>query len=178
MRMRLVGTTVLVLLISTAALAQKKGAVVSMAPAPVVNITASKSTPFELNFRITRKFHINSNKPNSELLIPTALKLSIPTDIMISSISYPEGEQLAFDFAPAEKLSVYSGDFSITGKVRPLRSVRAGTYRVHGQLKYQACDDRACFPPATLPLFFDVKVGKPSATSRRRSTGQSPSTPR
>jgi hypothetical protein len=93
---------------------------------------------------------------------------------MISSISYPDGEQLAFDFAPSEKLSVYSGDFSITGKVRPLRSVRAGTYRVHGQLKYQACDDRACFPPANLPIFFDVKVGKPPATRTRRNPGQSP----
>jgi hypothetical protein len=173
-RRRLIALTALVLLWSTAVVAQQKGTVVSMAPAPVVNITATKSTPFELNFRIARKFHINSNKPNSELLIPTALKLSTPTDIMISSVSYPEGEQLAFDFAPSEKLSVYSGDFTITGKVRPLRSVRAGTYRVHGQLKYQACDDRACFPPANLPIFFDVKVGKPPATRTRRNPGQSP----
>lgn len=178
MRMRIVAITALVLLWCAAAVAQQKGAVVSMAPAPVVYVSASRSTPFELNFRIARKFHINSNKPNSELLIPTALKLSTPTDIMISSISYPEGEQLAFDFAPSEKLNVYSGDFSITGKVRPLRSVRAGTYRVHGQLKYQACDDRACFPPATLPIFFDVKVGKPPVTRSRRNPGQSPSSPR
>lgn len=175
MRIRLAWIATLVLIVSATVFAQdKKSPVVTMAPADPVSVVANKSTPFELNFRIGRKFHINSNKPNSELLIPTTLKLSTPTDIMISAISYPDGEQLAFDFAPSEKLSVYSGDFTISGKVRPLRSVRPGTYRVHGQLKYQACDNRACFPPATLPIFFDVKVGKPPATKARRGTGQSP----
>jgi hypothetical protein len=34
-----------------------------------------------------------------------------------------------------------------------------GTYTVHGELKYQACDNNACYPPKKLPFTFNVKVG-------------------
>ena len=41
-----------------------------------VQVKAGGSTTLELDFRIGSEFHINSNKPQSELLIPTVLKLS------------------------------------------------------------------------------------------------------
>jgi hypothetical protein len=37
---------------------------------------------------------------------------------------------------------------------------------VHGQLKYQACNDRSCFPPKLAPVEFEVQVLK-----RRSGTG-------
>jgi len=50
-----------------------------------------------------------------------------------------------------------------------------GTYRVHGSLRYQACDNRACYPPSTVPIAFDVAVGKPTASKTApHNTAQSP----
>jgi len=66
-----------------------------------------------------------------------------------------------------ETLSVYSGNFDITADVRIQKSAALGTLRVHGEVKYQACDNRQCFPPKTTPLEFDVRVVKPKA---RKST--------
>lgn len=147
---------------------------VKLIAADTVTVTPGKSATATLLFKISDGFHINSNKPNSELLIPTALRFNPPTDIMLAKTTYPAGEQMTFPFSE-EKLSVYSGEFKVTSMVRPLRSVRPGTYRVHGELKFQACNDRQCFPPKTTPIAFDVKVAKASAGgSGRRNPAQSP----
>ncbi len=128
----------------------------------------------ELRFRITRGYHVNSNTPKSEFLIPTTLKLDAPTDIVIGKITYPPGQDLTFPFSPDEKLSVYSGDFDIGVVVRPLHNVVPTKYMIHGQLKYQACDNAQCYPPKQLPVQFEVKVTKGKPASGKRNPAQSP----
>ncbi len=147
---------------------------VTVAPVAPVTVAAGKSAPVEISFRVLPGYHINSNKPNSELLIPTALSVNPPTDIAVAKLTYPPGDDRSFPFAPGEKLNIYTGDFSVTALVRPARTTPVGKYRVHGVLKYQACDDRACYPPGQLPVAFDVKVGKAPKTSTRRNPAQSP----
>ncbi len=116
-------------------------------------------------------FHINSNTPGSDLLIPTVLRLDPPTDV-IASTTYPKGKNMAFPFAPSHKLNVYTGNFQVTTRVVVARNMRPGKYRVRGDLKYQACDNRACYPPTQLPVAFDVTVVRP--VHRRRNPAQSP----
>ncbi len=147
--------------------------VVSMAPAPVVTITQGKASPVPLSFRVARGYHINSNQPKSEFLIPTALKISATTDIVIGGTTYPDGHDMSFAFAPDEKLNVYTGDFEVDVSVRPLRSVQPGKYIVRGNLKYQACDKAACYPPQQLPVSFEVRIGK-AAPRARKNPAQSP----
>jgi len=150
--------------------------VTAAAVAPVT-VTAGKSAPVEMQFTVARGFHVNSNKPKSEPLIPTAVSLSPPTDILISSINYPDGKDLSFPFAPDEKLNVYTGEISVTAQVRAAKAAPPGRYRVHGQLKYQACDDRACYPPALVPVAFDVKVLKAPASSTGTAKHNPPQSP-
>jgi hypothetical protein len=135
-----------------------------MAPAPVVTVAQGKPANVPLTFRVSSGYHINSNQPKSEFLIPTALKVEATTDIVIGKTTYPEGQDMSFPFDPTEKLNVYSGDFTIDVQVRPLHSVQPGKYVVRGTLKYQACDNSSCYPPKQLPVTFDVKIAKaPSA---------------
>jgi hypothetical protein len=146
---------------------------VSMAPAPVMAVTRGKSNPLHLRFRVASGFHVNSNQPKSEFLIPTALKLSAPTDIVIGRVSYPAGTEMSFAFAPEDKLSVYSGEFPVVVEVRPLAEVIPARYMIRGELKYQACDNAACYPPRKLPVQFEIKVVK-APPPRRKNPGQSP----
>jgi hypothetical protein len=146
---------------------------VSIAPVPVVTAKRTEQTMVRLDFRVASGFHINSNAPKSEFLIPTALKMDLPTDIVLGKIEYPAGQDLAFPFSPDEKLSVYSGDFAINLVVHPLKTVVPGKYVMHGVLRYQACDNAQCFPPKTLPVSFDVKVVK-EPPAHRANPAQSP----
>ncbi len=151
----------------------QKAPSVSMAAVPLVTAPRTTQTMVTLNFRVGSGFHINSNTPKDEFLIPTALKMDLPTDIVLGKIQYPEGKDLTFPFMPDEKLNVYSGDFAIMVAVHPLKSVVPGKYVMHGVLRYQACDNAQCFPPKTLPLSFEVKVVKEKTTGVR-NPAQSP----
>lgn len=146
---------------------------VSMAPAGITPIDRGHPGTVQLQFRVTRGFHVNSNQPKQEYLKKTELKLDAPTDIVIGRITYPAGEDRSFPFSGNEKLSVYSGDFAIAVTVRPLHSVLPAKYAVHGFLKYQACDNAACYPPKQLPVVFEVKVMKGQVRGKR-NPAQSP----
>jgi hypothetical protein len=169
---------VVILLASALSLAQGVGSAVGpsveMAPAGITPLTKGKPGTVELAFRVKQGFHINSNHPNSSYLTPTTLKLDAPTDIAVGKIEYPRGRDLSFAFAPDEKLNVYSGDFAVRVTVHPLHTVLPGKYNVRGKLHYQACDDRACYPPRDLPMHFEVQVKKPAVAHHTRPTRQSP----
>lgn len=137
-----------------------QGPSVSQIAPPTVQVAPGKTAPVKLHFRVADYYHINSHKPLDELLLPTELKLSPPTEIMVSGVVYPDGHMLQLPFSPESKLSVYSGDFDVSANVRAAQNMPAGTFRIHGELKFQACNDRQCFPPKTTPVMFDVKVAK------------------
>jgi hypothetical protein len=129
-----------------------------MAPVGKVQVRAGGTANVELDFRIGSEFHINSNKPKSDLLIPTALKLNATEPVSVAGLKYPAGQDTSFPFAPNEKLSVYSGDFTITAVVKAPAKAATGNYPVAGELRFQACDRSACYPPRSIPVKFEVAV--------------------
>ncbi len=151
----------------------KKAPSVTQSPVPLTTVIRGKATDVELRFHIGSGFHINSNKPAADYLIPTILKLDVPTDIVVGKITYPPGEEMSFAFATDEKLSVYSGEFNLLVQVRPLASMLPGKYEIRGRLRYQACDKAACFPPKQLPVDFAVKVIK-APHAPQKNPAQSP----
>jgi len=153
----------------------RKAPSITLSPPGVTTVTRGKPGKVELRFRVNSGFHVNSNTPKSEFLIPTVLKLDAPTDIAVGKITYPAGEEMSFPFSPDEKLSVYTGEFPLTVVIHPLTSVAPGKYLLRGELKYQACDNAACYPPKKLPVEFEVKVVKaPPQPSHRPNPAQSP----
>ncbi|MGZ4813793.1 MAG: protein-disulfide reductase DsbD domain-containing protein [Terriglobales bacterium] len=164
-----------VLLLAAAAFAQSRAPKVTALPIAKVTVPQGGKANVEMSFRVAPGFHINSNKPTSDLYIPTAVRLDVPTDISVGKMEYPEGELVSFPFDPDTKLSVYTGDIAVKGLVMTAKSTPRGTYRVHGNLRYQACDNRACYPPVNLPVAFDVTVSSAPASHRgRRNPAQSP----
>ena len=132
---------------------------VTLAPVGKVLLKPGGSANVQLDFRVGSEFHINSNQPKSELLIPTVLKLSAGVPLSVAGVKYPAGQEVAFPFAPGEKLSVYSGDFSITTVIKAPAKATAGEFPVSGELRFQACDRSACYPPRSIPVNFVATVG-------------------
>jgi len=147
---------------------------VTLAPPETITIARGKSASVPLQFRVGNSFHINSNTPKSEFLIATVLTINASTDFLVGKLTYPAGEDMSFPFSPDEKLNVYTGDFKIDVRVRPLKTVQTGKYMFRGSLRYQACDNAACYPPKQLPVSFEVKVVKGAPTTVRKNPAQSP----
>src|SRR5271163_795277 len=166
---------VILMALAVGAAVAHTGAGPSVTFAQAALVTAPRATPTmaDLNFRVAHGFHINSNAPKSEFLIPTTLKMDLPTDIVLGKINYPAGADVSFPFSPDEMLNVYNGDFTVSVAVHPLHSVVPGKYIMHGVLRFQACDNAQCFPPKTLPVSFEVKVVK-EPPGPRQNPAQSP----
>jgi DsbC/DsbD-like thiol-disulfide interchange protein len=111
-------------------------------------VKAGKKSVVELRFRVTEGFHVNSHTPKSELLIPTNLTLQPAAGVKAVTIEYPAGTEYSFSFEPGEKLDVYTGAFAVKVPV----VAEAGSHTVDGVLRYQACDNAACYPPKSLPV--------------------------
>jgi thiol-disulfide isomerase/thioredoxin len=83
----------------------------------------------------------------------TALSLTFPVmkDVSVAPVRFPKAED--YYFAPTnEHLPVYQSSFDL---VVPAKV--AGTTRtIDATLTYQACDDRLCYAPQTLPVSFDL----------------------
>jgi hypothetical protein len=176
---RCITLTLIAPFLAAAALAQGSAGqgsapAVTVAPIATVVVARGGKAPLSIEMHVNRGFHVNSNKPNDELLLPTVVHLNPPQGIMIVGIEYPEGEQLALPFMGKDKLSVYSGNFAVAAEVRIPQSSALGSLRVHGEVKYQACDNRQCFPPKTTPLEFDVRVVKPAVKKKSNYTPESP----
>jgi hypothetical protein len=160
---RLAGLAILVMALAAGAVAQGPGdkqPTVTMAPIGAVQLRAGASVNVALDFRIGSEFHINSHHPKADYLIPTVLKLNAPVQFTVADLKYPAGEEMAFPFSPDEKLSVYSGDFSVNAVLKVPANAPAGSYPVKGELRFQACDHSACYPPRSIPVQFQVTVVK------------------
>ena len=109
----------------------------------VLKTTVAKAGdgPIAVQIDISPGWHINSNQPYQDYLIPTMLSAS---DGTLESIVYPDpiDRQLGFE---RSVLSLYEGSVTLKAQaaepdVRQL------------QIRLQACSDKVCLPPETLKL--------------------------
>jgi hypothetical protein len=113
--------------------------------AEVIEVPAGKPAVVELRFRVDEGFHVNSHTPASDMLIPTVLKLDDVAGVKVSEQEYPKGS--VFHIGD-DALDVYQGEFRVRLRV----VVPKGQSTLTGGLRYQACDNAACFPPRTLAV--------------------------
>jgi DsbC/DsbD-like thiol-disulfide interchange protein len=110
-------------------------------------------------------YHINDHHPSLNYLIPTEVKLEPNPQVTVQDITYPKGEPKKFAFSDA-LLSVYEGTVRVDVVLQVERKTVPGNYEIKGQLAYQACNDHACLPPASVPLLFSFKVVRRGAPAR------------
>ena len=135
--------------------AQSSG-VLSAAPEERLNIKRGSTAELKLKAQLQPGFHVNSNAPADEYLIPLKLtwaKEPLETD----QVTYPKPdlEKYAFSTKP---VSVFSGNFEIVTRFKAPASAPPGLAIIAGKLRYQACNNKECLPPRTIDLRATVNV--------------------
>jgi DsbC/DsbD-like thiol-disulfide interchange protein len=102
-------------------------------------------------------YHINSNRPLAKFLIPTSLKVDAPGGIRVGAVSYPRAQLRNFSFSP-DKLSVYEGRAVLRFNITVPANYAPGMAELRVRLKYQSCNDEACFPPTTREIKLPISV--------------------
>ena len=101
--------------------------------------------------------HVQSNQPSDPLFIPTALSVDAPDGFSVSALVYPKSFELKQE-GLAEPLVVFGHEFVTGAHLEIGAGVAPGTFVIPGRLRYQACDDKVCYAPATAQFEWTVRV--------------------
>ena len=121
-------------------------------------------------------WHVNSNTPTFDYLIPTKLDLELPEGWPDEAVRYPRHEMQTFAFAD-QPLAVYDGQFVILSEVKVPAGAAKGSVPVRAALRYQACNDSQCLPPVTTDATVELTVGPGGTPVESELFGVSPSPP-
>ncbi len=126
--------------------------------APLETVKASKSGTVTVTVKahLPSGYHANSNKPTEAYLIPLTLTWE-KGPLAVEKVSYPAGSMEKYSFSD-KPLSVVTGDFAIATTFKVAPGASNGPAGQTGTLRYQACDDHACYPPKKVPVNLTVSV--------------------
>lgn len=107
---------------------------------------------FTIEVRVAPHHGIHVYAPGNDDYIAVSLTFDRVGGLTFGAQRFPEGEE--YYFAPLnETVKVYSKPFTISQEVTAGRGApKGGEVKVAGTLRYQACDDKVCFPPQSAPV--------------------------
>ncbi len=136
-----------------ALLAPKQHITVATGPSTASVKAGAKLT---LSIDVVPDAGIHVYAPGAKDYQPIAVTLAPRPDVTAGAVVYPKSEMLAFD---GESVPVFQKPFRLTEDVTIAKSTKPGTkLTVVGKVDYQACDDKVCFIPASLPVSWTIDV--------------------
>jgi cytochrome c biogenesis protein CcdA/thiol-disulfide isomerase/thioredoxin len=128
--------------------------------APLVErpaVPADGPVRLALKVSLPESLHTQSNRPLDPTLIPTVLTIDAPAGVTVDEVVYPPAIELKQQ-GLEQPLAVFEHEFVVGAQITLGASVPAGDLSVPGRLRYQACNDMMCFPPATADFIWNIHV--------------------
>jgi hypothetical protein len=138
------------------------GGPVAIAEGASVTAGAGAKIELSLAIEIGPGFHVQANPASRPELIPLSVRVTDSASLVIGAPVYPAGKLRRIDASP-EPISLYEGSVRVAIPVAVPADARPGERTVRGTMRFQACDDKRCHVPATLPFTVAVRVNAPPA---------------
>jgi thiol:disulfide interchange protein DsbD len=106
---------------------------------------------------VSESWHINSDKPYDEYLIPTSLLVPENPNFKLTKVAYPKPHDFKFSFSESP-LSVWEGKVYFGALVEVDSNASPGVYSLIVELEYQACNDMSCQAPTSLIDSIKIEV--------------------
>ena len=111
-------------------------------------IKKGRSVRATVTMDIPHGLHVQSSKPLDKFLVATKLDVETPSGMSVGPISYPRPLMRKLKFSKGN-VAVYEGKAMIRFNVTVPANYSGGSGEIKGKLRFQACNDEACFPPVT-----------------------------
>jgi hypothetical protein len=106
----------------------------------------------EIQFEVEKGYHIQSNAPLNDNLIPTELIIECSRGVRVVGVIFPDPHAMTLD-GTEDKMEVFDGKFSL----RLILDFFADQQmNLPGRLCYQACDERKCYFPRCLDFTLSI----------------------
>lgn len=122
-----------------------------------VEIVAGQSKEVVVKVNTQSGYHINANPASFEYLKATQLDLQDTPGLMVDYTYYPNPQVKKFSFSE-QALKVYEGETQLKVMLNAETSAPRGLLNVPAKLNVQACDDKVCYPPASIDLAIPVTI--------------------
>ena len=116
-----------------------------------------------LDVQLGPRLHVYAPGVKSDY-IPIEWSMKESPALTVRAATYPSSRMLRLK-AIKETVPVYQGTFRLVRDVTVARDTTLkplldaeGKLTIEGALKYQACDDKLCYPPETVPLRWSLQV--------------------
>ncbi len=126
---------------------------------PISTVTAAKpgdTIRLVLKVSIPHGLHLQSDRPRDRFLKPTFIWIDPASKVEFLEVVFPPSVDFPLE-GFAQPLAVFEGDVAIGVTVRLPADAR-GDVSIPARFRYQACDDKICFMPRTLPTGWTVPV--------------------
>jgi hypothetical protein len=143
-------------LLEQSLLAQGSGYLTVGEPSKVAG-KRNASVQAKIPLTVLSGYHVNSDKPADEYLIPLKLTWTSPGALEPGNIVYPKPALEKYEFAE-KPLSVFTGNFDLVANFKVAANAPAGPGAATGKLRYQACNNRACFAPKTVEVTVSYQI--------------------
>lgn len=125
---------------------------------PAITAKPGSTIHIPLSLQVDEGYHVNSNAPSEDFLIPLRLTWS-PGALQNTVVSFPKPQFEKFAFSE-KPLSVFKGTFEVGTRFKVSADAKPGPASVTGKLHYQACNDRMCLTPRTLDVSVPIEIVK------------------
>lgn len=153
----LVSVVALLFVALQVAAAQLRGIQAELTPIVESDAAAGASVRTALQVRLPDRFHVQSDAPRDPTLIPTVLTIDPPNGVTVAEIVFPEATDFA-QIGQAEPLAVFEQEFAIGVRLDVAPGAPLGPVNVPAKLRYQACDERLCYPPITADVHWPLTI--------------------
>lgn len=123
---------------------------------------AGASTRVALTVTLPEGLHVQSDQPRDPSLIPTVLTIDAPEHVRVRQLVFPHPSDFEQE-GQEQPLAVFEHEFVVGAELDVAANAPAGDLVIPGRLRYQACDDKVCFPPTTAQVQWTLKVGAATA---------------
>ena len=127
-----------------------------LAVRPVDSITVKRGATVTetLQVVVLPGFHVNSDKPKDEFIIPLRLSWT-PGLLDVKSVEFPKPEEMKVG---TQELTVFTGTFAVKTQFQAPANAATGPATLMGKIKYQACSSDMCFRPSSIDVKLSVVI--------------------
>jgi hypothetical protein len=112
------------------------------------NVKRGRTAQGSVVMEIPSGLHVQSNKPLDKFLVATKLEVEAPQGLRVGPARYPRAVLRSLKFSKG-RVAVYEGRTVIRFSVAVPVNFGSNSAEIKARLKFQACNDDACFPPLT-----------------------------
>lgn len=120
-------------------------------------VNAGGQFKIAVKINIKDSWHINSDKPKEDYLIPSQVNIQIQEGFRLEKTNYPPAEEIKLGFSDTP-LSAWQGEILIGSLFSVDKNISEGSYKLIINFDYQACNDMTCLPPSSVTDTLIVQV--------------------